>query len=217
MFKKHNYLIKFISLVTLTSFLILASGCTKIADIPLEKYQKGKIYSVILLTTIYGVKLTNGTEVYYEKKTGFYDSQSREMTGITKEGDTVSNSYNQIDQVILNDYSQNIPIVRSIDFSLFLKEVDKNIWGEIDGVSARIGDLLEFDTNGGMIDSVNQKMVGYSKQGKYVEVPLEDIKYIRSDKTNWFKTGLLLIPAGLVITIVILIISPLDGGGSFFN
>lgn len=210
MFRGHNYLLKFVSLFTLVSFLIMTSGCSRLANIPIEEYHKEKIKSVLFLITIYGIKLSNGTEIYFDKKPGFFDAHSKIVIGITKDNVTVTNSYDQIEQIIIHEYSQKSSQIRSIPMAIFLKEFNNNKWVEINGISVRKGDRFEFDKNGGVIDSPNQQVVGYSNKGDYVKIPFNEIMFFQSKKTNWLTTGLLIISVSFTLLMIAFIIDPPD-------
>jgi len=70
------------------------------------------------------------------------------------------------------------------------------------------GNRIEFDNSGGSIDSTNHVLTGNTKQGKYVEIPFNEVRYIQTKKTDWFKTGLVIISVSLVVLVIAYIIDP---------
>lgn len=56
------------------------------------------------------------------------------------------------------------------------------------------GNLIEFDSKGGSVDISNQLIMGNTKKGEYVEILIEDVRYVQTKKFDWLKSSIIFGP-----------------------
>lgn len=209
MYYRQTNILRFISIFTLITFLIMTSGCSKLVNMPPEKSAGEKIKYIQYFTIIHGIVLKTDERILFSKKSGLFNKEGKTISGVTEENTRISNSLDDINLIILK---QNITLdstkIIAIHKPYLQREFDNNLWEEIDGCSVKPDVVLEFDKNGGFFDSTNYVIVGYTYEGNYVEMSIEKILSVTAVQSSLTKS--ILYPVLIIGSIAGLIAA---GGG----
>lgn len=101
--------------------------------------------------------------------------------------------------------------VREVPMSNDVKSGDK-----VYAVTLMSGVVIEFDDNGGIVNSYRGTIDGRTRQGKDVAIKLDDVNSVRMNKTNGTESALwTIIVVGAVVAAVVAIVHDSSSGYSF--
>jgi hypothetical protein len=80
------------------------------------------------------------------------------------------------------------------------------------------GEELEFDDEGGVVNSYRGTIDGTTRQGQVISIKLDDVRSVRTDRTNTTKTVLWTVAIlGAIVGLVAIIVSQPDAEDSIFG
>jgi hypothetical protein len=175
-----------VNTVTLTALVNLTfAGCTKNVALNLSETSRPSDERII------GITSKDHTEFVFDSIGGRYDPSRKTISGITVERTHLVKRIDELrDVTVINQIALNIPpiVIKANEYAERLRS-DKPC--RIQALATKQGKAVWFDKNGGRIDVTRSVVVGFSREGSHLEIPFEDVDYVRITKSNILGTALL--------------------------
>ena len=193
-----NRIIAVVALLAFTN--MIAGGCTKMVKYQLEGprfLNNDKIIAVTLLS---------GEKIEFDNLGGRYVADDDQVVGVKTDG---TRDYWQIDElkeITVIDLAADEPLPTVFEARQYKAASDVGKPTGITEVVTTSGDRVKFATWSGKVDNQKRAVVGFDRNRNPIEVPFDEIDYVRCTKTD----TVALVAGILVATAVIVGLCSMD-------
>lgn len=191
---------KIISLFTLAALLantVGLTGCTSTVKVPADEVNLDPPKKTIR------IKLKTGGYVLWNANGASYVPRAKLFDGMTDEGERQHTRLDSVDSVYFvmgENTTEQVLDAESFHRDCISKRRD-SIRGEIKRLVC-VGDTVEFRNNSARIDTTAHAVVGVTKDGETVTVPLDQIQRLEIRRGAPGKTFLLVLGVGTLAFVV---------------
>ena len=196
---------KTISLITLAALMVNLmglTGCTSMVRLPIDKIDLDPPKKVTRL------KLKDGGYVSWNTDGVVYVGQAKLFDGIAADGQRLHTRLSKVDSVyfVMGEGTPEQAMDAEGFHQDFIKKREDSVRGEIKRL-IYAGDTVEFADNTARIDTTAHAVVGVTKQGDAVSVPLDQVHWMQVRRSAPGKTTLLVLGIGALGAVIALCIA----------